>query len=163
MIVVSNTSPLTNLAAIGQFDLLQSLYGNLYIADGVWDELNARGQKWMGRDEVASATWVTRQTVKNQDLVVALTRDLDRGEAESIALALELHADLLLLDEKDGRRVAQRLNLRVMGVLGVLLDGKSQGAILQIAPYLTALRQTAGFYLSDSLIAAVLDLAGEAG
>ncbi len=44
MIVVSNTSPLTNLAAIGQFDLLRYLYTELHIASGVWDELNAGGK-----------------------------------------------------------------------------------------------------------------------
>jgi len=57
MIVVSNTSPLTNLAAIGQFDLLHSLYDKLYIAEAVWDELNANGKHWPGRDEVAAADY----------------------------------------------------------------------------------------------------------
>ncbi len=81
MIVVCNTSPLTNLAAIGQFALLHQLYGRLHIAEGVWEELNARGQHWPGRDEVATADWIERHTVQNQALVTALRRDLDRGEA----------------------------------------------------------------------------------
>ncbi len=81
MIVVSNTSPLTNLAAIGQFALFHQLYGRLHIAEGVWEELNARGQHWPGRDEVAAADWIERHTVQNQALVTALRRDLDRGEA----------------------------------------------------------------------------------
>jgi hypothetical protein len=55
MIVVSNTSPLTNLAAVGQFALLHRLYSELHIAYGVWDELNAGGKRWPGRDEVATA------------------------------------------------------------------------------------------------------------
>ena len=55
MIVVSDTSPLTNLAAVGQFGLLNRLYGRVYIAQGVWDELNAHGKRWPGRDEVAEA------------------------------------------------------------------------------------------------------------
>jgi hypothetical protein len=50
---VSNTSPLTNLAAIGQFDLLRQLYGGLLIAEAVWAELNADGRTWPGRAEVA--------------------------------------------------------------------------------------------------------------
>lgn len=58
MTVVSNTSPLTNLAAIGRFDLLQGLYHQLHIAQGVWDELNAEGKHWPGRDEVAEADWI---------------------------------------------------------------------------------------------------------
>jgi hypothetical protein len=103
MIVVSNTSPLTNLAAIGQFALFHQLYGRLHIAEGVWEEMNARGQHWPCRDEVATADWVERHTVQNQALVTALRRDLDKGEAETIALALELGANLVLLaNAKDG-------------------------------------------------------------
>ena len=99
MIVVSDTSPLTNLAAIGQFDLLRRLYARLHIAQGVWDELNAGGGRWPGYDQVTAADWVERHTVQNRALVTALQRDLDRGEAETIVLALELGADLTLLDE----------------------------------------------------------------
>ena len=126
MIVVSNTSPLTNLAAIGQFALFHQLYGRLHIAEGVWDELNVRGEHWPGRDEVAIADWVERYTVQNQPLVTTLRRDLDRGEAETITLALELGADLVLLDEREGRHAAQRLELRVAGVVGILLEAKSE-------------------------------------
>jgi hypothetical protein len=72
MIIVSNTSPLTNLAAIGQFDLLRHLYGRLHVAQGVWEELNAKAKSWPGRDEVAEADWIERHTVHNQALVTAL-------------------------------------------------------------------------------------------
>jgi hypothetical protein len=57
MIVVSNTSPLTNLAAIGQFDLLRNLYDEIHIAQAVWEELNARGQHWPRRDEVTPGSF----------------------------------------------------------------------------------------------------------
>jgi len=161
MIVVSNTSPLTNLAAIGQFALLHQQYGRLHIAYGVWEELNARGQHWPGRDEVDTADWIERHTVKNQALVTALRRDLDRGEAETIALALQLRADLVLLDEREGRHAAQRLELRVSGVVGILLEAKSRGAVNVIRPHLDALRHKAGFYLSEPVYHAALSLAGE--
>lgn len=161
MMVVSNTSPLTNLAAIGQFDLLRHLYAEIHIADGVWNELNAQGKRWPGADKVASATWIQRHHVQNKALVNALQRDLDQGEAESIALALELDATLLLLDEKEGRHIAQRLGVRVLGVVGILLQAKTQGAIDEIRPHLDALRQTAGFFLSDSVYAHALALANE--
>lgn len=55
MIVVCDTSPLTNLAAIGQFDLLRRLYTEIHIADGVWDELNVEGKRWPGADNVAAS------------------------------------------------------------------------------------------------------------
>ena len=161
MIVVSNTSPLTNLAAIGQFDLLRRLYSQVHIARGVWEELNAGGKRWPGCEEVANADWIERHAAQNQALVTALRRDLDRGEAETIALALELDADLVLLDEKEGRHAAQRLGLRVMGVVGILLEAKAKGAMDALRPQLDALRQKAGFYLSDPVYQRVLRLAKE--
>ena len=97
----------------------------------------------------------------NQDLIVALQRDLDRGEAETIALALELGADLVLLDEKEGRHAAQRFGLRVIGVVGILLEAKTSGAVGTVRPHLDAFRQTAGFYLSTSLYQHALAMAGE--
>jgi predicted nucleic acid-binding protein len=161
MIVVSNTSPLTNLAAIGQFDLLHSLYARLNIPDGVEEELSAGGRHWPGHEPVTQADWIQRHTVQNRTLVTALRRDLGLGESESIALALELGADLILLDEKEGRHTAQRLGLRVIGVIGILLEAKTQGAIDKVGPSLDALRQTAGFYLSEQLYQSILLLTGE--
>jgi len=161
MIIVSNTSPLTNLAAIGQFDLLQNLYTKVHITQGVWDELNAYGQHWPGRNEVIKATnWITRFTVQNAHLVTTLRQDLDRGEAESIALALELNADFILLDEKEGRRIAKRLGLKRIGVAGILLEAKAKGFIKKVQPHLTALRH-AGFYLSEALYQSILTCANE--
>ena len=83
MVVISNTSPLTNLAAVGQFYLLHQLYGRLWIAEAVWQELNAGGQSWPGRDEVAGAVWITRQAATNRPLVTTLREHLDHGEAET--------------------------------------------------------------------------------
>lgn len=161
MIVVSNTSPLTNLAAIGLFHLLHDLYGQILVADGVWAELNAYNQAWPGSDNVANASWVEQHTPQNLQVITALRRDLDQGEAETIALAMELGADLVLLDEQDGRYAAQRFGLKVIGVLGILLEAKSKGLIEQTKPYLDALRQQAGFYIQEKLYQHVLKMAGE--
>ena len=160
MKVVSNTSPLTNLAAIGQFGLLEQLYRRLSIAEGVWDELNAFGHVWPGRAETASASWLGRFEVRNTPLVETLRRDLDRGEAETIALALEMQADLVLMDEREGRHAAQRLGLRTVGVVGILLDAKQQGLLPAVRPAFDALR-AAGFYLGDPVYRKGLELARE--
>ena len=161
MKVVSNTSPLTNLAAIGQFDLLRKLYCEINIPDGVWDELNAFGKAWPGSREVAEADWVNRHTVKNQLWVSTLRSDLDRGESESIVPASELEADMVLLDEKDGRNAAFRINLKPVGVIGVLLEAKQKCLIEIIRPHLDSLRHIAGFRISDSLYFHALKLANE--
>ena len=62
--------------------------------------------------------------MRNQDLIAVLMRDLDRGEAETLALAVEQGAELVLMDERDGRRFAQRLGLRPLRVVGILLEAK---------------------------------------
>ena len=157
MIVVSNTSPLTNLAAIGQFQLLQQVYQQLHIANGVWDELNARGLVWPGRNEVEASPWITRYPVENQILITALQQDLDRGEAETIALAIELGADLVLLDERAGREQAKRLGLNVTGVLGTLVEAKAKGILPTIRPTLDDLRRTANFFISNTLYERIME------
>jgi predicted nucleic acid-binding protein len=163
MIVASDTSPLTSLAAIGHFELLRTLYGEIHIAEGVWQELNYGGRRHPGSHEVERASWVHRHEVRNQALVAILQRDLDRGESETLALAVELKAHLVLLDEKEGRHAAIRLGLRSLGTLGVLLQAKRLGTLTEIRPLLDALREQAGFFLSDSLYWQVLEQAGERG
>lgn len=161
MIVVSNTSPLTSLAAIGRFELLRELFGRIHIAEGVWHELNHGGRRHPGSREVESAAWVDRHEVENRTLVTILRRDLDRGEAETLALGIELKADLVLLDEQEGRHAASRIGLQSLGVLGILLQAKRSRKITEIRPLLDALRQQAGFFLGDRLCRDVLEQAGE--
>ncbi|MEB3337021.1 MAG: DUF3368 domain-containing protein [Leptolyngbyaceae bacterium] len=83
------------------------------------------------------------------------------GEAEAIALALEIGAEQLLIDERRGRMVAERLKLSYVGILGILLEAKSQGLILTIQPLLDALRNQAGFWIAEPLYQKVLQLADE--
>ena len=158
---VSNTSPLTNLAAIGQFDLLRQLYGRLWIAEAVWDELNAGGRAWPGRVEVAAANWIERRAAQNRPLVTALRERLDPGEAETIALAVECRPPWVLMDEREGRHAAHRFGLKTVGVVGVLIEAKSRGLIAQVGPLLERLRQEAGFYLSDQVIRDARAFCGE--
>jgi predicted nucleic acid-binding protein len=99
--------------------------------------------------------------VSSQAVTSLLRRDLDLGEAETLALALELEAGLVLLDEQEGRHAAIRLGLRPFGVLGILLEAKRQGRMGEIRTSLDALRRQAGFFLGDSLYRQILEEAGE--
>ncbi|AUB81800.1 DUF3368 domain-containing protein [Candidatus Thiodictyon syntrophicum] len=159
--VVSNTSPLTNLAAIGAMGLLERLFGRLHIAEAVRLELEGDGHDWPGRAEVAAAPWVECHRIENRSLVLALSQDLDAGESETIALGLEIGATLVLMDERDGRHRAQRMGLRTMGVVGVLLRAKERGLLLAVRPSLDALRSNAGFWLSDAVYRQALSIANE--
>lgn len=104
---------------------------------------------------------VVSNTSPLETLTTVLRRDLDLGEAETLALASGLKADLVLLDEREGRHAAMRLGLRPLGVLGVLLQAKRQGEIAEIRSLLDALRQQAGFFLGEDLYRQVLEKAGE--
>lgn len=161
MNVVSNTSPITNLAAIGRFELFRDLFGRIVIPEAVAQELNANGRAWPGSGEVATADWVEVQSVENQVAVVALREHLDRGESEAIILAAELKADWILLDEADGRHTAKRMGLQVVGVAGMLMLAKQKGLIDQVMPFVQQLRHEAGFYLSDRICRRIAEEMGE--
>lgn len=159
MIVVSNTSPITNLAAIGQLDLLRQMYQHAIIPKAVFQELTAQGGRHPGAI-VQQLNWVETRTVSNPAVVNALQVDLDIGEAEAIALAQELAADLLLIDEHMGRVIAARLGIRIIGLLGVMVEAKHRGLIREVKPLVDALINL-GFRIGEDLYERVLQAAGE--
>jgi predicted nucleic acid-binding protein len=161
VIVVSNTSPITNLAVIGQLDLLRQLYEKVVIPQAVSDELTSGSDGQPGAIDVQMLGWIETKPATDRALVTALLMELDEGEAEAIALAKEVAADLLLLDERRGRAVAARLDLRFVGLLGVLIEAKQKSCILAIKPVLDDLVTKAGFWVSQPLYARVLQAAGE--
>jgi hypothetical protein len=153
--VVSNASPLINLARIGKLDLLHDLYGELTIPEAVWREVVVEGAGQPGADEVRGATWIKRHAVANRQLVRALQQELDAGEAEAIVLASEMEAELLLMDERLRRETARHLGLRYTGLIGVLAEAKRKGLIGAVKLHLDALRDAAGFRVSDVLYTGV--------
>ncbi|NET62383.1 MAG: DUF3368 domain-containing protein [Symploca sp. SIO2E6] len=162
MIVVSDTSPITNLSAVGALELLHQLYDRVIIPQGVYDEMASLGYQVPGTVEVQTLDWIENRTVENRQGVEELRADLDMGEAEAIILALELDADLLLLDERRGRRVALEVGVKkISGLLAVLQEAKRKGLILEIKPILDRLISENNFRISVSLYNRVLQFAGE--
>ena len=161
MTVVSNTSPIINLAFAGLLDLLPQLYGTISVPQAVWDEIVIYGNGQPGAAELQQAAWVHLNKISNGELVHALRQELDAGEAEAIVLALESQADILLMDERLGRETAQHLGLRCVGLIGVLIEAKSKLLIPAIRPHLDLLREQAGFRISNSLYQRVLNDANE--
>ncbi len=156
MSIVSNASHLIGLSFIYELDLLRQMYGSILIPEAVWQEVGVAGVNQPGHDAFIKANWIERHSVKNRQLTMALLQDLDAGEAEAIALALETNADLLIIDERLGRRTAQHFGLNVVGVVGVLVEAKHRGIVRAIKPYLDQLRDIAGFRISDELYQRVL-------
>jgi uncharacterized protein len=161
MKVVSNASPLINLTRIGQLMLLPRIFGRLLIPDAVWQEVVVDGQGQAGAEEIRLAGWIERKSVTNHLLVHSLRQELDPGEAEAIALAVEVNADWLLMDERLGRQTAQHFGLEHIGVVGILQAAKQRGDIAALRPLLTDLRDIAGFHISSVLWEQVLQDAGE--
>jgi predicted nucleic acid-binding protein len=155
--VILNNTPLVALWVLGRLDLLRDLYGAVTIPTAVRDEFLAIERD--GREAaLAEAPWIKTATLRHPQRALVYT-GLDEGEAEVLALAEET-GGLVVMDERKGRRYAQRLGLSLTGSLGILLFAKERGLVSSVADALTALR-AAGLWVDPSLVAETLRLAGE--
>ena len=163
MVAVSNTSPISSLAYIGRLDLLRSQFTEVCFPEAVRAELermpNPEAKSLI--DQAVQAGWLRCVPVRNGRLAAALAFDLDAGEAEAITLATEIPADVLLIDEREGRGLARQAGLPVRGVRGILLRAKRMGAVASVKGEIDALRARAGFFLASSLEGEDLRDAGE--
>ncbi len=163
MPVVSNTSPILGLAAVHCLHLLKQQFERLEIPPTVFSELKTQTD-FRGTGEIEQALqegWIYQVEVDDLSLVQALSLDLDRGEAEAIALALQRGCSQVLMDETDGRERAKAMALKPIGALGVLLRAKQDGEIASMRQAMLALRQEIGFYIADELFDLILAQAGE--
>lgn len=129
MTVVSNTSPLRYLIVINQANLVQQIFGQILIPRGVEQELVHPSapeaiRQWMSQ----KPAWLEIRDL-TQPPDPELAQRLDQGEAEAIRLALDLHADFLLIDEFRGRQIATARSITVIGTLGILLESYRQGRV----------------------------------
>ena len=161
MIIVSDTSALSNLALVEHLWLLETIYQNVIIPDVVASELAAASNPAI--PAILQLDWVQTKSLTQSQLANQLQqeRGLDAGEANAIALALEIRADDLLIDERLGRQEAVRLGLSIIGILGVLLIAKQRNLIAQVKPVMDALANKAGFRISPQLYQRVLTLSQE--
>ena len=153
MPVVSNTSPILNLALIERLSLMRTQFSTVFIPKGVLEELRVN-ENLPGSKKILDALdsrWLQVEEVKDSSMLRILKRELDAGEAETIALALEKRAKLVLLDESEARRMAKAAGLKVTGVLGILLLAYRQKQIPSLRTEMEFLREKAGFYIADHL------------
>ena len=158
MVIISDTSPITNLIKIGKLYILELLFTEIIIPVKVYEELaNYENQK----EIISQCAWIKVKKVQQTDLVQQLANFLDDGEAEAIALANELNARFLIIDERKGRQYAEKYGLKIIGLLGILIRAKQKGHIDFLKPILTELENDIGFRMSKSLLERVLREAGE--
>jgi uncharacterized protein len=151
LIIISDTSPILNLALIGRLELLAALYKEVIIPTAVYTELTDVNCGLPSLINFASTTWLTMAAPKDYNRVRELRESLDPGEAEAIVLAAEYHAQLLLMDERRGRKIAAMIGLSVTGLLGVLANAKKAGLIDCAKPVLDELIGKAGFWIGSDL------------
>lgn len=152
MIVVADTGPIHYLILSGQIELLHRLYGEVLLPEAVRQELaHPRAPQEVRQWLAAPPPWVSIRSPKTNS---GFER-LGPGEREALRLALEIRADLVLMDESLGRRLANQSNLPVKGTLGVLEEAAFK-LNLQLDQAIEQLRQTT-IYLDEKTIAAALD------
>ncbi len=159
-IVVSDTSPIRALAHLSLLTLLPELFSEVRVPPAVDDELR-RPPAGLPRVDVRDLRFVTIQAPRDRARVRELLRDLDPGESEALALAVEVGVSAVLIDESAGRRMAKQLRLLPVGALGVLIRAKQRGLVPEVVPLVDRLRSDLGFFISDQLRAEVQRLAGE--
>lgn len=157
--IIADSGPLISLAIIDRLELLQQLYQQVLVPPAVWEEVTVKGRGMPGADAVARLGWLEIRRPEPQ-VLQPLSILVDPGEAEVIALAQLVNDSIVLLDDSQARRVAERFDIPRIGTLGVLRRAKKQGLIDAIRPYIEQLKAN-NIYMSDRLIEAVLQDVGE--
>lgn len=155
---VFNSSPIINLSKIDCLHLLFQLFDKIIIPNAVYDEIVEAGKDKKGTKKIIKVIkegFITIRNVSNLSLVMALNRELDLGEAEAIVLALEINADLIVVDEKEARKYAELYEIKKTGVIGLLIRAKNRGYLDYLKPYLD-LMVAEGFWLNKRLYQKIL-------
>ena len=161
-IVVADAGPLIGISRIGHLTLLQNLYGEILIPVRVREELKLSSNKPGSQIvlEAIQAGWIRCVPIHDKSQVKMLIQAIDAGEAEAIQLATEQKANLLVIDDRNGRKAAKKRKISIIGTGGVLIAAKKMGLLDSIAPVLDALTNV-GYRLSPALCEQILKLAGE--
>jgi predicted nucleic acid-binding protein len=157
MIIVSDTTALSNLIQLNKLELLKKIFSEIIIPEMVYEEL----KQTFDMDEIARQNnWIQiRSNFKIPEQLKSF-QNLDKGELEAISLAIELNADKIIIDEMYGRIVAQKLGFEIIGTVGVLLKAKENSLIDSLKIELDKLIEI-GFWMSEELYSNALIRANE--
>lgn len=161
MKVVSNSSVLISLASIGRLQILRKVFKEIYIPQAVWNEVVTEGRGRPAADNVRNSDWIIVKESKNKEFISALNESLDKGEAEAVALTLELQGDFILLDEKDARIISDKYKIKPLGTVGILILAKNEKLIPSLKSELDKLINEGNFRLSGNIYEQALKLGNE--
>jgi predicted nucleic acid-binding protein len=160
LLIVSDTSPISGLLILDKLELLEKLYGEVYIPQSVNLELLKIQSKNKEINEFLNSPWVKVISITNIESYQRLRITLDEGESEAITLAIELNADVLLIDELKGRKEALKSGLNIVGLLGILVEAKTRELIPNLRTLLDTLIRN-NFWIKPELYKAVLQSVNE--
>lgn len=161
MVIVSDTSPISNLIQIRRLDILKHLFNELIVPPYVDSEIRALEQFGYDLSSYKDVNWIKIQSPQNQELTQELEQELDKGESEAIALSKELEPNLLLIDERSGTQIAKKMGIKTIGLLGCLIMAKEKDIIVEIKSILDDLEIIAGFYMGEKLKSTILKIVNE--
>lgn len=155
MILIADSSALVALSIVNKLDVLEKLFGEVYVPRAVYDEVS---------QENKAESYKLKNYCKDRVLDIESSANfnitLGKGESEGIVLYTEQNADFLLCDDKKAKKFAQSFGLKVIGSLGILLKAKEAELIAEIAPLIEILRGSR-IFIDDKTYALVLGMAGE--
>ena len=160
MIVVSDTTAISNLVRIGEIRLLKIMYGEILLPKAVYEELLILEQKGIDIVSIIEQESFEIMEVEEDELYRELSIQLDKGEVEAIALAVKEKADFLLIDEVKGRKIASEKAIRIIGTLGILVDAKKRKLIESVKEKMDDLKAV-GFWINQSLYDKIVKLEKE--
>ncbi len=157
MILVADSSALIALALIDKLDLLDKLFGKVFVPKEVYNEVikaekpESHKLKYFLQDKIAE--------LQHENYIIS-DFNITKGEFHAMLLYKSLNADLLMIDDKKAKKIAKMNNIKTIGSLGILLSAKEKGYLEEIKSSLETLRNSY-IFLSDNLIVQVLKIAGE--
>ena len=151
-IVIADTGAIISLIHLGKIDLIEEVFGDFYIAEAVWKELNDYDYPGFDRSFLQNLRPKVGQIKSKNHLLMVM----DSGESESVILYEELHADFLLIDDNKARILAESLNVNCIGSLGLLIKAKQKGLVTELKPLFSKLIETRRYFskrlLNDLLL-----------
>jgi predicted nucleic acid-binding protein len=147
--IISDTSCLILLDKIGELEILNKLFGQIYTTPEVANEFGLPLPSWI---EIKQPLEISYQSI--------IEATIDNGEASAIALAIEMDDCLLIIDDLKGRKYASQIGISIIGTIGVIVDAKLAGVIPSVKPLIAKIKAT-NFRITQQLEAIVLMKAGE--
>jgi hypothetical protein len=161
MIVVADTLVILNLCRVQHEHLLQQLFKRVLIPDEVAAEFIQLTKIQKRFSGLILPGWIEVLPAPKSFPAEVIQADLDAGEAAAIALFLKQKAEALLIDELLGREVANKLGIRTIGIVRILIEAHDRKLISSVKILLDRLEAEANFWISRELRLQVLQLAGE--